>query len=206
MRNSCEPWLTMMRRCWDLPIQVHLSKTSLAAMVFAAMAATCGSATDPLADLNAGAAALDAKNYPAAIAALEPTVKRLPKIADYTAFFLASAKFASEDYAAVPKTLEPVYKMTPVSPLAARSVLLAARAYGQGGDAKAALELLRKNYATLPQPSGDLAMATAFAAADDPISAAIYHQRVYFGNPVTPEARQADGELKNPRERLDQKY
>jgi soluble lytic murein transglycosylase len=196
----------MMRRCWDLHIQAHLSKTLLAAMVFAAMAVTCGSAMDPLADLKAGAAALDAKKYPAAIAALEPTVKRLPKIADYTAFFLASAKFASEDYATVPKTLEPVFKIAPVSPLTARSVLLAAHAFEQGGDAKAALELLRKNYATLPQPAGDLAMATAFAAADDPVSAAIYHQRVYFGYPVTPEAAQADAELKKLRDALGEKY
>src|SRR5580704_8643964 len=103
MWSSCESWLTRMRRCWGRNIRGHLYKTSITAIVFAA---TCGSATDPLADLKAGAAALDAKKYPAAIAALEPTVKRLPKIGDYLAFFLASARFESGDYAAVPETLE----------------------------------------------------------------------------------------------------
>jgi hypothetical protein len=56
-------------------------------MLFAATALTCGSATDPLVDLKAGAGALDAKKYSTAIAVLEPAVKRLPKIADYVAFF-----------------------------------------------------------------------------------------------------------------------
>ena len=148
-----------MRHCLGQDIQDLLYKTLLCAIVFAAMAATCGSATDPLADLKAGAAALEAKKYPAAVAALEPTVTRVPKIADYAAFFLASAKFELADYAAVAKTLDPVFKMTPVSPLAPRAVLLAARAYGQNGDAKGAIDILRKNYSTLPQPAGDLAMA-----------------------------------------------
>ena len=117
--------------------------------------------------------------------------KRLPKIADYAAFFLASAKFESGDYAGVPKALDPVFKMTPVSPLAARAVLLMARAYGQAGDTKAAIDILRKNYSTLPQPAGDLAMALAFAAAGDSISAVVYHQRVYYGFPMSAEAAQS---------------
>ena len=178
-------------------------KTFIAAIVFAA---TCGSATDPLADLKAGVTALDAKKYPAAIAALEPTVKRLPKIADYAAFFLASARAESGDYAGAVQTLEPVFKMMPVSPLATRAVLLAARAYVQSGDPKAALEVLRKNYSALPQPAGDLAMAQAFAAADDPINAVVYHQRVYYGSPVSPEAAQSDAELKKLRGALGEKY
>lgn len=195
-----------MRRYWGRNTRGHLYKTLLAAIVFAALAVECGSATDPLADLKAGAAALEVKKYPAAIAALEPTVKRLPKIADYAAFFLASARVESEDYTAVPKTLDPVFKMTPVSPLAPRAVLLAARAYGQNGDAKTAVDILRKNYATLPQPAGDLAMASAFTAADDAINAVVYHQRVYYGYPMSAEAAQSEAELKKLRDALGEKY
>jgi soluble lytic murein transglycosylase len=175
-------------------------------MVFAVMAATSGSATDPLADLKAGATALDAKKYAAAIAALEPAVKRLPKIADYAAFFLASAKLESGDYAAVSKTLDPVFKMTPGSPLAARAVLLLSRAYGLAGDTKSAVETLRKNYSTLPQPAGDLAMALALAAAGDSMNAAVYHQRVYYGFPVSAEASQSDAALPKLRAELGEQY
>jgi soluble lytic murein transglycosylase len=195
-----------MRHCWGRIIRDLLFKTFAGATIFLALASICGSATDPLADLKAGAAALEAKKYGAAIATLEPVEKRLPKIADYVAFFVASAKFESGDYAAVPKTLDPVFKSTPVSPLASRAVLLAARAYGENGDAKAALETLRKNYSTLPQPAGDLAMATAFAAEGDSISAAVYDQRVYYGFPMSAEAAQADAEMTKLRAALNEKY
>jgi len=195
-----------MRHCSDRNIPDHLYRTLLAAMAFAGMAVTCGSATDPLADLKAGAAALDAKKYSTAIAMLEPAVKRLPKIADYVAFFLASAKVESGDNVGASKALEPVFKMTPVSPLAPRSVLLMARAYGQAGDDKAALETLRKNYSTLPQPAGDLAMALAFASAGDSISAVVYHQRVYYGFPLAAEAVQSEAALTKLHADLGEQY
>jgi soluble lytic murein transglycosylase len=196
----------MMRHCSGLRIRGRLHKTFILAIALIALAATCGSATDDLSDLKTGAAALDAKKYAAAIATLEPLVKRLPKIADYPAFFLASAKFESGDYAGVSNTLDPVFKMTPVSPLLPRAVLLIARAYGQSGDTKAALDTLRKNYSTLPQPAGDLAMATAFAADGDAISAVVYHQRVYYGYPMSPESAEADAELAKLRAELGEKY
>jgi soluble lytic murein transglycosylase len=159
-----------------------------------------------VADLKAGAAALDAKKYPAAIALLEPAVKRLPKIADYTAFFLASAKVESGDYAGISKTLEPVFNMTPVSPLAPRAILLMARAYGLDGDTRSAVETLRKNYSTLPQPAGDLAMALAFAANGDALNAVVYHQRVYYGFPMSAEAAQSDAALAKLRADLGEQY
>jgi soluble lytic murein transglycosylase len=196
----------MMLVYWGRNIRGRLYRTSLAAMVFAAMAMTCGSAADPLADLKSGAASLDAKRYAAAIATLEPTVKRLPKLGDYVAFFLASAKLESGDYAGVSKALDPVFKMTPVSPLAPRAAMLLARAYGLAGDTKGALDTLRKYYSTLPQPAGDLAMAVAFAVANDSTNAVVYHQRVYYGFPVSAEAAQSDAALTKLRADLGERY
>jgi soluble lytic murein transglycosylase len=167
---------------------------------------TLAASTDPLADLKTGAVSLDAKRYAPAISALEPLPKRLPKLADYAAWFLANAQFESQDYASVPKSLAIVWQQSPLSPLMARSVLLAARAYGQSGDTKAALDLLRKQYATLPQPPGDLAMANAFAGAGDQVSAAIYYQRVYYGFPSSAEAAQADAESAKLRAELGDAY
>ena len=92
----------------------------------------------PLADLKSASAAIDAKHYPAAIAALQPLQKRLPKLADYVAWLMATARFESQDYAAVPKALEPVWAQTPASPLGAKAVLMASRAYLQSGDRRAA--------------------------------------------------------------------
>lgn len=194
----------MMRHCLGPAIRDRLYKISISAIVLFATAATC--ATDPLIDLKTGATALEAKKYASAIAALEPAVKRLPKIADYAAFFLGSAKLESGDYAGVAKALDPVFKMSPVSPLAPRAVLLLARAYGQSGDTKATVDTLRKNYSTLPQPAGDLALALAFAAANDSANAVVYHQRVYYGFPISPEAAQSDAALTKLRADLGDQY
>ncbi len=161
---------------------------------------------DPLADLKLGSTQVDAGHYPAAIATLQPLGKRLPKLADYVAWFLANAQFDSRNFADVPKVLEPVWNSKPRSPLAAGAVLLAAQAYGQNGAPREALDLLRKNYAMLSQPQGDLAMARAFEATGDLVSAAVYYQRVYYGYPISAEAMQANTESAKLREQLGDNY
>ncbi len=163
-------------------------------------------ATDPLVDLKAAPVALEAKRYAAAIPLLEPLGKKLPKLADYSAWFLASAQFGLKNYQAVPSILETVWKQKPPSPLAARAYILAAQAYEQSGNPNTAVEILRKNYALLPQPQGDLALATAFALAGDAVSAVVYNQRVYYGFPVSLEASQADAEIAKLKAQLGDNY
>jgi soluble lytic murein transglycosylase len=189
------PWLKTMRRCLARIIRGGSHKAVTAAAL-AALAVIClRAASDPLADLKAGAAELDAKHYAAAVASLTGLAKRLPKLADYAGWLEASAQFGLKNYAAVGAALDPVWKQTPVSPLAAKAYLLSAQASVQGGSPPAAVDLLRKNYAALPQPQGDLALAQAFVAAGDSVSAAVYHQRVYYGYPASAEAGAAGIEL-----------
>jgi len=195
----------MMRRCWGRHIRVRLFKTAAAAIVFAALGGLSAS-TDPLAELKAGATALEQKQYPAAIAALESLPKKLPKIADYPAFFLASAKLETGDYVGAAKALDVVFQMTPASPLVPQGSLLAAKAYAKNGDPRAAIAVLRRNYATLPQPPGDLALADALEQSGDLAGAASYNQRVYYLFPVSPEAPLAEAKLETLREQLGDKY
>jgi predicted negative regulator of RcsB-dependent stress response len=198
-----------MPNCSVHSIRVRWFKLSAAPLAAAALGVTVWclpAAVDPLMDLKAGVAAYEGKRYPAAISTLEPLTKQLPKLADYVLWFTASAQFESKNFAAASKTLEPVWKQTPASPLAARALLLAAKADLQSGDAQAALTLLRANYAALPQPQGDSALAAAFAAVGDPVSAAIYDQRVYFGFPLTAEAAQAGDEIAKLRTALGDTY
>ena len=148
-----------------------------------------------VAQLKAGEAALEARQYPLAVKTVEPLATRLPKLADYSAWLLASAEFALKNYSQTPKLLEPVWKQTPSSPLAAKAYLLAADAYRESSSAQQAIDILRKHYAALPQPRGDLAVALAFGAAGDNIDAAVYFQRVYYGHPSAAEASQAAVEL-----------
>lgn len=204
-----------MRCCLVLRILVHKHNAhwrNAALSAVAVVAAVAGvtfalrAASDPLTDLKAGADALDAGRYPAAIAALKGLPQRLPKLADYSAWFLASAQSAMKDYAAVPGTLDTVFKQSPASPLVPRSALLAAAALTQDNNPSAALDLLRKYYSVIAQPKGDLAMAAAFAGSGDNVSAAIYYQRVYYGYPVSAEATQAATEIEKFKIDLGEKY
>ncbi len=163
-------------------------------------------AGDPNADLKSAVAAYEGRHYSAAIAGLAPLGKRLPKLADYVAWYLANAQFDSQNYSAVPRTVEAIWRTTPPSPLAAKAVLLAAKAYGQNGDTKQAVDLLRSRYSTLPQPAGDLAIANAFESAGDPVSAAIYFQRVYYGYPTSGESAQAETAMARLRAKLGDEY
>ena len=194
-----------MRRCWDRHIRGLLFKTLPAVVVLVLLAALSAS-TDPLADLKAGATAIEQKKYPAAIAALEPLAKQLPKIADYPSFFLASAKFEMQDYAGAVRALDAVFKMTPASPLAPQAAMLDAHALEKNGDPASALAVLRRNYASLPQPPGDVAMAEALEQTGDLAGAAAYHQRVYYLFPMSPEAPQSEVELARLKAGLGEKY
>jgi soluble lytic murein transglycosylase len=166
--------------------------------------------SDPLADLKASAAALDAKNYGAALSSADGLAKRLPKLADYAAWLTASARFGLKNYAAVPAALDPLWKQTLASPLAGKAYLLDAQALIQNSakdaGSKEAADLLRKNYAALPQPQGDLLLAQAFSASGDSVSAAIYNQRVYYSFPTSAEAAFAGPELTRLRTLLGTTY
>ena len=163
-------------------------------------------ASDPLADLKAASAALDAKNYQAALASAGSLAKRLPKLADYAAWLAASAQFGLRNYSAVVGALDPVWKQTPASPLQSSSTLLAAQALMLNSAPKDAVDILRKNYAALAQPQTDLLLAQAFAAAGDQVSAAIYNQRVYYNYPASAGAALAGAELARLRTALDANY
>jgi soluble lytic murein transglycosylase len=177
-------------------IPVRWRKRAPVAAAALAIALACLSAApDPALDLKAGVAALDGKRFQAAVAILEPLAKRVPKLADYAGWFTASADFGLRNYGAIPGALAPVWKQTPASPLVAKASLLEAQAYELNGAAQDAVDILRKNYAVLPQPQGDLALATAFTAAGDLVSGAVYNQRVYYGFPGSSEAAQADAAL-----------
>ncbi len=195
-----------MPHCWARLIRVRSLKFGLTASAIGVVALVCFAAGDPMAELKAGASALDAKQFATAITTLTPLLKRIPKLADYAAFLLASAQFESQNYAAVPKTLEAVWKQSPGSPLVQRALLLAAKADLQNGAAKDAVDLLRKNYSTVAQPAGDLALAAAFNAAGDQVSAAVYDQRVYYTFPMSQEAAQAEAELTRLRAQLGDNY
>ena len=186
------------RANWRVPV--------LATLAFAGISVSLAAQGDAVSELKSAVAALQSNREAAAAAILKGLDRKLPKIADYVAWFRATAEFSSGNYAAVPAALEPVWSQTPTSPLIGRAALLGAQAYQQTANTSAAVTLLRKYYTAIPQPQGDLAMAKAFAAAGDPVSAAVYAQRVYYGYPIASEATEADALAANLESQLGDKY
>jgi soluble lytic murein transglycosylase len=126
-----------------------------------------------------GVVAYEQKDYDSAIASLRKAAPQLPKIADYTAYYLAAASVESNQMAAVVKELAPLHNGAPVSPFATRAWLLEAQAR-KAADPAAAVKLLRDRYAELPQPDGDAILADCYQAANDLVRAADFYQRVYY--------------------------
>ena len=171
------------RASWRVPVAAMLAA--------AGVAVSLSAADDAVSDLKAAVAALQSKNEASAIATLKGLSGRLPQIPDYVAWFRASAEFGAGNYTAVPAALDPIWAQSPASPLIGRAALLGAQAFGQTSNTAGAVSLLRKYYAALPQPQGDLALAKSFAAAGDPVSAAVYAQRVYYTYPAASESAEA---------------
>jgi len=69
--------------------------------------------------------------------------------------------------------------------------VLQAKGLAGSGSATEAIRILREHYGELPQPDGDLALATAYQAAGDQPHAAQYYQRVYYGFPGGDQATRA---------------
>jgi soluble lytic murein transglycosylase len=169
-------------------------------------AASISAQTDPASDLKSAVSALQSKREAAAIAILKNLDRKLPKLADYVTWFRASAEFNTGNYSAVPSALEPIWTQSLPSPLTGRAALLGAQAYVQTANPAGAVKLLRQYYAMLPQPQGDLSLAKAFVAAGDPVNAAAYAQRVYYGYPASSEASEADMLAASLESQLGDKY
>src|SRR5215472_17760450 len=116
-------WPKTMKRCSVRNTLVRWLSGGVITVTFVAWATLAS--TDPLADLRASVSALDNRQYPAAIKELGPLAGRLPKLADYCAWFLASAEFGVKNYGATIKARDPIWKQNPSSPLAAKAYILA---------------------------------------------------------------------------------
>ena len=74
----------------------------VAAIAYVSLADPVDQKSALLADLKAAAAQLQGKPVSAGIAALKPLSAKLPKLADYIAWLIASAQFEAGSYADVP--------------------------------------------------------------------------------------------------------
>jgi soluble lytic murein transglycosylase len=141
-----------------------------------------------------------------AIAHLRSARVRLPKLADYAAYYAAAALYDSRNFQAVLQELTAVSESRPLSPLAADAAMLRGRAALQLNAPADCIQVLRDNYGRLAQPAGDLLLASCYTAANDLPSAVLYYQHVYFGYPAAPESAQAGSALLELKSRMGADY
>ncbi|HKX00782.1 MAG TPA: transglycosylase SLT domain-containing protein [Bryobacteraceae bacterium] len=159
-----------------------------------------------LARLALGITSFEQKDDQRAISNLKAAGARLPQLADYAAYYLASAELAAKQEAAVPKDLDRGQGVPITSPLAARATVLRAKALVDLKNPAEAIRTLRERYADLPQPDADFTLATAYEALGDHANAAAYYQYVYFRHPDTDAAAQASAALLLLRESMGAAY
>src|SRR6185312_13036539 len=95
-----------------------------------------------------------------ALSHLAAAQKRLPALADYIAYTRGMAQASQQDYAAAVQSFSAVLAAPAESPLAAQAAIRAARAALSGNRPRQALEILKNRYTDLPQPQGDLLLAS----------------------------------------------
>jgi soluble lytic murein transglycosylase len=178
-----------MTNCWA-PIFRAASFRIAAAFVSGALA--CAAATEANPALNEFALGMKAfgnKDYTAAIAHLKAAQPRLPKLGDYTAYYLGASRAQLNDYPGAARDLSAVHSFTsPMSPLSAKATLLEAQARVQTQDIAGAIRILRADFEELPQPDGAIALAQAYEAQGEKTQAAALYQRAYFEYPATQAA------------------
>jgi soluble lytic murein transglycosylase len=159
-----------------------------------------------LAHFTLGIVSFEQKQFPDAIKHLSAARSRLPKLGDYVAYYLAAARLESTDSAAAARDAASVRAVPLNSPLAAKSMVLQARALAASGAAQEAIRMLSGRYADLPQPDAGLALAMAYEAARDLPHAVAYYQRVYYEYPDGDQATRAAAALITLRDAMGASY
>ncbi len=159
-----------------------------------------------MASLALGVVAYEQRDAPGAIRHLVAAQSRLPKLSDYTSYYLAAAHVLAKEYPQAIQSLQAAKASTMPSALSARAVLMEARAMVEINAPAGAVQLLRSRYTELPQPDGDLQLAVSYQAAQDLANAAAYYQRVYYSYPVSEAAGTAAGALTGLRDSMGPAY
>lgn len=148
-----------------------------------------------LALLLLGANENDQRQFGDALAHLKAAQKRLPELADYTAYLSAVADAGLRQFGDTEAALQPVWNFTPSSPLVGKAVALQAESYLQNGNPAGAATLVQQHMADLAAPQAELLLARAYEAQNNAEAAARHYQRIYIEYPFSKESSDAETAL-----------
>lgn len=172
----------------------------------AAFFMVCASAARAQTELARGADQVRDKAYTQAIATLKGLAVRYPLLADYASFYLGQAHYELANYQAAAAAFHTVHSQALLSPFTGRAVMLAASSLTELNRPKDAIILLKHHYSKIPQAGAEAALAKAYQAAGDLVSAAVSWQRVYYLNPNSEPAGEAQSALVRLKEKLAERY
>src|SRR5579862_1523916 len=135
------------------------------------------------------------KDYAKAVDPLNRAKARAGDLGDYVTFYLGTADFQSGKPADAAATLSDFEKQYPDSLLFRDARVLYGTALLAENRAQEAIAVLEKNRQPARADLG-LALGRAYGAAGEPLKAAEILRNLYITMPLSPEATQADAELK----------
>ena len=148
-----------------------------------------------LAYLLLGATEDDQRQFGDALEHLKAIGKRLPELADYSAYLSAVAESGLRQFGDTAAALQPVWQSTPASPLVTKAVLLQADSFLQGGDPGGAVTLVQQHLADLPAPQAELLLARAYEMQNNADAAQQHYQKIFIEFPLSKEATDAEAAL-----------
>ncbi|HXA68088.1 MAG TPA: transglycosylase SLT domain-containing protein [Bryobacteraceae bacterium] len=148
-----------------------------------------------LALLALGATEIDERQFGDALQHLTAAAKRLPTLADYTAFLSAASQAELRQFSDTEKTLAPVWQATPASPFVAKAVTLQVNSYLQDSKPTSALELIQRHLTDFTVPQAELLLARSYEADGNREAAAAHYQKIYIDYPLSNEASDAQSAL-----------
>ena len=152
-------------------------------------------AAGPLAWLVVGYAHYLDKEYPKALTAWQKTSELAPVLGDYLDYLRAAAYAGEANHEAVLKTLDGFDQKYPDSLFIHDSVLLYAASLMETHEPRQAAAYLEKHRET-SRLDIEMALARAYQSAEQFNKATEILRRIYFENPVSPEADSAATELR----------
>jgi soluble lytic murein transglycosylase len=159
-----------------------------------------------LAWLALAAGDLEARDWASAERDLKAGARHLTKLVDYVSALEAVALGELSDFNGAQKYAEQAMRSPMKSPMTVRAIAASARALIALDRPQEAAALVRDRYSELGDSKADLLLAQAAEASRDWAAAVSFCQRVYYLNPGSKEAGDAETALARLRERLGPAY
>jgi len=163
--------------------------------------------TGALARLAVGATLTESENgWKEGTDLLSEAAPQLVRLKDYVSYYSAVGLYEQHEDETAARALEPVINDTPVSPLRAEAVMLAASIYYENKQPQQTVDLIQTHLDELPKAKSLALLADALVAVGRNAEAARTYQRVYYEYPTSPEASTASSQLSRLRRSLGSEY